>query len=217
MIKENLLEIFKEIENGNNLGEKITLVGATKFVDVERINQAISYGLKDVGENKAQEFRDKFDSLLPCNYHFFGTLQANKIKYLIGKVYLIHSVDSLKLLEEISKQSETKNLTTSVLLELNLGEEQKGGFPLDEINDVLYNCSNLKGVKVLGFMAMLPNTNDEGVLIPLLQSVRNLYDKYKDLYGFKYLSIGMSNDYKLAIKHGSNMIRIGSKIFGERY
>ena len=217
MIKENLLEIFKEIENGNNLGEKITLVGATKFVDVERINQAISCGLQDVGENKAQEFRDKFDSLLPCNYHFFGTLQSNKIKYLIGKVYLIHSVDSLKLLEEISKQSETKNLTTSVLLELNLGEEQKGGFPLDEINDVLYNCSNLKGVKVLGFMAMLPNTNDEGVLIPLLQLVRNLYDKYKDLYGFKYLSIGMSNDYKLAIKHGSNMIRIGSKIFGERY
>ncbi len=217
MNKENLLKIFKDIENGNNLGEKITLVGATKFVDVQNINQAISCGLKDVGENKAQEFRDKFDNLLPCNYHFFGTLQKNKIKYLIGKVHLIHSVDSLDLIEEISKQSTQKNLTTNVLIELNLGEEQKGGFNIEMVGEVLEISKNYKGVNILGFMAMLPNVSDENVLIPLLEKVRSLYDYYKNSYGFKHLSIGMSNDYALAIKHGSNMIRVGSLIFGDRY
>ncbi len=217
MIKENLLEILKEIENGNCFQEKVTLVGATKFVPVENINEAISAGLKDIGENKAQEFRDKFDSVLPVNYHFFGRLQSNKIKYLIGKVYLIHSVDSLELLAEINKQSLNKNLTTNILLELNLGEEQKGGFLIDDIEEILSKLYLFTNIKVLGFMAMLPDSDDEILLVSLAKKVRATYDKYKDKYGFKYLSMGMSNDYKLAIENGSNMIRVGSKIFGKRY
>lgn len=217
MIIKNLQSILKEIENGNNLGEKVTLVGATKFVSVENINIAISNGLRDIGENKAQEFRDKFDLVLkPINYHFFGRLQSNKIKYLIGKVYLIHSVDSLSLLAEINKQSEQKGFQTSVLLELNLGEEQKGGFSFSEIENALKFCESLTSVKVLGFMAMLPDISDEILLNSKAQSVRKIYDNYKEKYDFKYLSMGMSNDYKIAIQNGSNMIRVGSSIFGKR-
>jgi pyridoxal phosphate enzyme (YggS family) len=217
MIIKNLQSILNEIKNGNNLGEKVTLVGATKFVSVENINIAISNGLRDIGENKAQEFRDKFDLVLkPINYHFFGRLQSNKIKYLIGKVYLIHSVDSLSLLAEINKQSEQKGFQTSVLLELNLGEEQKGGFSFSEVENALKFSESLTSVKVLGFMAMLPDISDEILLNSKAQSVRKIYDNYKEKYNFKYLSMGMSNDYKIAIQNGSNMIRVGSKIFGKR-
>ena len=105
MIENQVKQILKEIENGNNLGEPITLVGATKYVSVENINEGIKAGLKDIGENKPQEFRDKFSEVLPVNYHFFGRLQKNKVKYLIGKTCLIHSVDSVGLLEEINNQS----------------------------------------------------------------------------------------------------------------
>lgn len=216
MIKDNLQLILNEIKNGNNLGETVTLVGATKFVPAENINIAIDNGLNDIGENKAQEFRDKFDLVHKVNYHFFGRLQSNKIKYLIGKVYLIHSVDSLKLLEEINRQSENANVITNVLLELNLGEEQKGGFNFNEVDGALKYASDLKAVKVLGFMAMLPDSQDEVLLENKAKLVRKIYDNYKDIYSFKYLSMGMSNDYKLAIKNGSNMIRVGSKIFGKR-
>ena len=216
MIKDNLQLILNEIKSGNNLGEAVTLVGATKFVPANNINIAIDNGLNDIGENKAQEFRDKFDLVHKVNYHFFGRLQSNKIKYLIGKVYLIHSVDSLKLLEEINRQSENANVITNVLLELNLGEEQKGGFNFNEVDGALKFASDLKAVKVLGFMAMLPDSQDEVLLENKAKQVRKIYDNYKDIYNFKYLSMGMSNDYKLAIKNGSNMIRVGSKIFGKR-
>ena len=217
MIKSNLQTIFNEIKSGNNLGEPITVVGATKFQPVELINEAIENGLKDIGENKAQEFRDKFDSVLPVNYHFFGTLQKNKVKYLIGKCYLIQSVDSLELIEEINRQSLNKQVTTNILLEVNLGEEQKGGLDFEEIKEVLSKISNYSNVKVLGLMAMLPDNNDEALLVSLLEKLRAFYDELKTLYNFKYLSVGMSNDYMLAIKHGSNMVRIGTKIFGRRY
>lgn len=217
MIADNVKEILSEISGGNNLGEPITLVGATKFQPVEAINEAISAGLKDVGENKAQEFRDKAPFLLPVNYHFFGRLQKNKVKYLIGKCYLIQSVDSIELLDEINRLSEQKGVIQNVLIELNLGEEQKGGFIISDADGALKHASGLKNVKVLGFMAMLPELGEESYFITLLLNLRELYDRYKDVYGFKYLSVGMSGDYKLTIKHGANMIRVGTKIFGKRY
>ena len=212
-----LNEIFNEIKNGNNLGEKITLVGATKFVDVERINKAINLGLTDVGENKAQEFRDKFDKLLPCNYHFFGRLQKNKIKYLVGKVFLIHSVDSIELISEINKKSKELNVTTNILIEVNFGEEQKGGVLVDYLPTLLQESKNYKNVCVKGLMAVMENTENQQLLIENYKNLRKLYDKYKEEYNFEYLSAGMSNDYKIAINNGANMIRIGSLIFGSRY
>jgi pyridoxal phosphate enzyme (YggS family) len=217
MIKSNVQTILNEIKGGNNFGEKVTLVGATKFVPVENINEGILAGLTDIGENKAQEFRDKFNSVLKVNYHFFGRLQKNKIKYLIGKAYLIQSVDSLELIDEIISQSVKANVVTNILLELNLGEEQKGGFSLDKINEVLEKYSGNENLKIKGFMAMLPDSSDEVLLSTLAKKVRGLYDEYREKYNLIYLSMGMSNDYKIAIKNGSNMIRVGSKIFGRRY
>ncbi len=217
MIKSNLEQIFNEVKGGNNLGEPITVVGATKFQPVELINEAIKCGLKDIGENRAQEFRDKFDSVLPVNYHFFGTLQKNKVKYLIGKSYLIQSVDSLDLIEEINRQSLNKQVVTNILLEVNLGEEQKGGLSFSLVKEVLQKINDYPSVSVLGLMAMLPDTDNEEILVSLLDNLRAFYDELKLLYNFKYLSVGMSSDYLLAIKHGSNMVRIGTKIFGRRY
>lgn len=215
-MKEILSQLFEEIKSGNNYGEKIILVGATKFVPVERINQAISLGLTDIGENKAQEFRDKYPSVLPCNYHFFGRLQKNKVKYLVGKACLIQSVDSISLASEISKKSVELGVTTKILLEVNQGEEQKGGFLYSELEEALLSISKMPNIVVEGLMSVMMDTSNEVLLASAYKELRKIYDKYKEIYSFKYLSAGMSNDYKIAIKNGANMIRIGTMIFGKR-
>ena len=219
MVENNLQLILEEIKQGNPYGEKVTLVGATKFVPVDVINRAISAGLKDVSENRAQEFKEKYPLVTqPVNYHFIGSLQKNKVKYLIGKCYLIHSVDSLALLDEISRQAVNKGVVQDVLLEVNMGvEEQKHGFDLSELESALSYAQTVNGVKVLGLMAMLPESDNQEFLFDLAKKLRSVYDKLKEKYGFKYLSLGMSNDYALCVKAGSNMIRVGSKIFGKRY
>ena len=218
MIKENLLSVMSSIPALNPYGEPITLVGATKTRTAEEINQAIKAGLKDVGENKAQEFRDKFDELLPCRYHFFGRLQTNKVKYLVGKACLIQSVDAVSLAEEIARQSIKKGLVTDILLEVNLGEEQKGGFPINKVGSAYETIKAIEGVRVRGLMAVLPDTKDEKTLREKGRQMRELYDIIRKSDGdFDILSMGMSDDYLLAIECGSNMVRIGSKIFGERH
>ena len=219
MVEKNLISILNEIENGNPFGEKVTLVGATKFVDVEVINTAILSGLKDIAENRAQEFKDKFPLVKqPVNYHFIGSLQKNKVKYLIGKCYLIQSVDSISLLEEISRQALNKGVVQNVLLEVNVGEEeQKHGFSYDKLSSALTYSKSLKGVKVKGLMAMLPESDNQEFLFELASKLRRVYDNYKNEYSFEHLSLGMSGDYAVSIKAGSNMIRVGSKIFGKRY
>lgn len=217
---ENLKNVLNEIKDGNNLGEEITLVGATKFVPVETINLAGSNGLKVVAENKVQEFREKTDKLSPeLTQHFIGHLQTNKAKYLVGKVALIQSVDSLDLLRVISELAVKKGVTQDVLLEVNVGQElSKSGFLYEETESALNQSRSYKGVRVLGLMAMLPNTDDDELKAGLCRKMRALFDKLKEKHDdFKYLSIGMSGDYKIAIKNGSNMIRLGSLLFGQRY
>ena len=139
MVENNLQLILEEIKQGNPYGEKVTLVGATKFVPVDVINRAISAGLKDVSENRAQEFKEKYPLVTqPVNYHFIVSLQKNKVKYLFGKCYLIHSVDSLALLDEISRQAVNKGVIQDVLFEIYMGvEEQKHGFDLSELESAL--------------------------------------------------------------------------------
>lgn len=219
MVENNLQLVLEEIKNGNPYGEKVTLVGATKFVPVDVINGAISAGLNDIAENRAQEFKEKYPLVTkPVNYHFIGSLQKNKVKYLIGKCYLIHSVDSLGLLDEISRQAVNKGAIQDVLLEVNMGvEDQKHGFDLSELESALSYAQTVNGVKVLGLMAMLPDSDNKEFLFDLAKKLRLVYDDLKEKYGFKYLSLGMSNDYALCVKAGSNMIRVGSKIFGKRY
>lgn len=219
MLKEKVEKVLKRIENGNNLGEKITLVGATKTISVDVINQAIEYGLNVVAENKVQEFRDKTDLIRGASQHFIGHLQTNKVKYLVGNVDLIHSVDSIHLAEEINRQALKKGVIQDILIEINVGGElSKSGFSLqtakENIDKIIVQFPQ---VKIRGLMAMLPHTEDKTLLVDLFKAMRSLYDDLnKQGYSLTYLSMGMSSDYELAIENGSNMIRLGRTIFGER-
>ncbi len=218
MLKENLENVLQEIKCGNNLGEPIHLVGATKTIDVETINEAISYGLKIVAENKVQEFRDKSSLIVGAEQQFIGHLQTNKVKYLVGKVSVIQSVDSIHLAESISKECEKKNVTQDILCEINIGGElSKSGFTPENAIESVINVSKLDRIKVVGLMAMLPPSDDEQLLVSLCKKMREIYDELNNNgFNLKYLSVGMSADYKIAIKNGSNMIRLGSHIFGKR-
>lgn len=218
MLETNLKEIFSLIEKGNNLGEKITLVGATKTVDVSVINKAISLGLNVVAENRVQEFNLKHEHIVGAKQHFIGHLQTNKVKYLVGKVDLIHSVDSVHLAKAISDMAIKRGVTQDVLIEVNVGGElSKSGVTPENAMDTLKEISALPNLSVKGLMAMLPKSEDEEYLSALCLKMRALYDQMKKQgYPFTYLSMGMSGDYKIAINNGSNMIRLGRTIFGER-
>lgn len=216
--EEALKNVFEEIKNGNHLGEPITLVGATKTVDLLTIQRAIDCGLKAVGENRVQEFREKAPFLHGAEIHFIGHLQTNKVKYLIGNVSLIHSVDSLPLAEEISEQSEKKGLVTDVLAEINIGKEPtKSGFSAEQAEDAMDKISSLLGIRAVGLMAMLPKSENSRYLSDLCLQMRAIYDTIKkEGFPVRHLSMGMSEDYRIAIRNGSNMIRLGRAIFGER-
>lgn len=218
MIEENLQKIFSYIKDGNNLGEEISLVGATKTVDADTINLAVKNGLKIVAENRVQEFREKHSLINGAEEHFIGHLQTNKVKFLVGNVKLIQSVDSIRLAEEISAYATKKNLVQDVLIEINVGGElSKSGFHYDNAKEAIKTVSAFKGIRVCGLMAMLPKSESEELLADLCKKMRAVFDEIKkDNGNFKYLSVGMSGDYKIAIKNGSNMIRIGSGIFGKR-
>ncbi|MCQ2387526.1 MAG: YggS family pyridoxal phosphate-dependent enzyme [Clostridia bacterium] len=215
---EQLKQVISDIRNGNNLGEKITLVGATKTVDVDTINLAVENGMKVVAENKVQEFREKTSLIKNAEQQFIGHLQTNKVKYLVGNVSLIQSVDSLHLANEISNQAKKKNVVQNILVEVNVGGEiSKSGINFDNAIDFIDELNKIPNVKTVGRMAMLPHSDNKDLLKSLCVKMRNLYDtELKKGLPFKFLSIGMSDDYKIAINNGSNMIRIGSLIFGKR-
>ena len=219
MLEENVKKILGEISSGNNLGEKITLVAATKMQSAETINAAISCGIEVVAENRAQEFREKTALLLPCRQHFIGHLQTNKVKYLVGKVELIHSVDSMELAAAINDFAAKKGITQDILIEINAGEElSKSGLTLSAAERAVKEIAEkFKNLCVKGLMAMMPVSDDEKYLASLFDKTRALYDRLKNEgYPFTYLSMGMSEDYKTAIAHGSNMIRLGTALFGKR-
>ena len=218
MIEENLQKIFSETEKGNNLGEPITVVGAIKTVDAETVNRAVRAGLKVVAENKVQEFREKDPFVSGAEKHFIGHLQTNKVKYVVGKVSLIQSVDSIKLGKAISDECVKKNIRQNILAEINVGGElSKSGFDPDNAEACVKELSELPGICVSGLMAMFPLGASEAQIAKLCSVMRSLYEKLcAGGLPFRYLSMGMSADYKIAIANGSNMIRIGSGIFGKR-
>ena len=220
MLTERIKSVLEEVKEGNNLGEEIKVVGASKTMPVEIINQAIDCGLQIVAENKVQEFNAKHEFISPiAKQHFIGHLQTNKVKYLVGKVELIHSVDTVNLAKEIDKQAKKRNIKQDILIEINIGRElSKSGFSYEDafmnIELIARECENLN---LSGLMAMLPHSDNEKQLEELCKKMRVLFDEIKSKgYPVKYLSMGMSNDYKIAIKNGSNMIRLGTTIFGKR-
>lgn len=217
-ITENVAKIKAELSQGNAFGEKVLFVAATKTQSADDINEAILAGVDAVAENKPQEFRDKNEFLLPCTRHFIGHLQTNKIKYLLGKIELYHSCDRDELVSALARASVLKNITSNILLQINIGnEESKGGYAYEEARAVFERVSAMNGLKIKGFMAMLPDIDDEVQLRTLVRKMRALFEwakaQSKDI---EYLSMGMSGDYKLCIEEGSNVIRIGSTIFGQR-
>ena len=217
-IEQNVRQLKEQLQKGNPQGESVLLVAATKTQTAEAINEAIKAGVDAVAENKPQEFRDKNEFLLPCPRHFIGHLQTNKVKYLIGKIDLYHSCDRDELALEIAKRSLAANIRSNILIQINVGEEEtKGGYTYENAKEVFAKLNGVEGLRVKGFMAMLPAEGEGGYLRALARKMRNLFEwaktQSKDV---EYLSMGMSGDYALCIEEGSNVIRVGSTIFGER-
>ena len=218
-ISQNVKTLLDELRAGNGYGEPVTLVAATKTRTPEEINEAIAAGITDIGENKVQEFRDKFDAVQGGNRHFIGHLQTNKIKYLVGRTYLIQSLDRDELAEELSKRCQRANVTQDVLIEVNIGcEESKSGYPLQEAWAAYERIRGTQGLRVRGFMAMLPLAGGEEELAALVKEMRALFERAKAQdENIRWLSMGMSGDWRLCLRHGANMIRLGTAIFGERH
>ena len=203
-------------------GDDVLLVAVTKLHDVDEINEAIDCGITDIGENKVQEIMNKYDRVKPVRWHLIGHLQTNKVKYIIDKVSMIHSVESLKLAQEINKRAAQHNLTMDILIQVNSAEEEsKFGITTEEteqlIKDILDTCPN---VKIRGMMCIAPFEDNPEDARVYFEQVKTLYDEYGKMnhpnLDFKYLSMGMSNDFEVAIEAGSNLIRVGTMIFGAR-
>ncbi|MGE0569437.1 MAG: YggS family pyridoxal phosphate-dependent enzyme [Bacteroidia bacterium] len=210
-VKDNLKSILSKIPNG------VTLVAVSKTKPSEAIKEAYDFGHRDFGENYVQELVAKSEKLPnDIRWHFIGHLQSNKVKYIAPFVYMIHGVDSLKLLKEINKQAEKFNRTINCLLQLHIAkEETKFGLSYKEADHVLNSpeLSTFKNIQIKGFMGMATNTEDESIIRKEFTEFTTYANNYPNL---PIKSIGMSSDYLLAIECGGNMIRIGSSIFGNR-
>ncbi|MBE6649019.1 MAG: YggS family pyridoxal phosphate-dependent enzyme [Ruminococcaceae bacterium] len=216
-IKENIEEIRKTTDG------KATLLLATKCVDADRINYAISCGITHIGENKVNELLEKYEKIDrdKVELHFIGHLQRNKVKYIVDKVDMIQSVDSIRLAEEIEKECAKKNITMPILAEINVGyEESKSGIAPEETEDFLLSLSKYPHLKVKGLMAIPPASDDKNIIIENFKKMSQIYldikNKMLDNIDMDILSIGMSDDYKEAVMNGSTMVRIGSRVFGRR-
>ncbi len=221
----NFSVIEEKIEAAvEKIGKKrsdITLLAATKTVDVDTINYAISSGITTIGENKVQEFLSKYDSISPVTHHFIGHLQTNKAKDVVGKVSLIHSVHSIKLAREISKQAFKQGITQEVLLEVNIGEEEsKSGFLYGEVIDAIKEISQLPNIFVKGLMAIPPICDKAEENRKYFKKMYNLFvdirEQKIDNSSMEILSMGMSDDFDVAIEEGANLIRVGTALFGKR-
>ena len=213
--------INKAAEKSGRSGKDITLVAVTKTYEADVINEAIELGVTDIGENKVQEILRKYDSVKPVKWHLIGHLQSNKVKYIIDKVSMIHSVDSIHLMDEIERQAEKKNKTMDILIQVNIsGEESKFGIKPEDVYEILEYASKLKYVKVRGLMTILPKDDNKMNLKLHFVNIKRLSldisEKKYDNICMDYLSMGMSGDFEEAIMEGSDMVRIGSAIFGER-
>lgn len=224
-ISENLSVVRQRIENASLASgrnpDDITLIGVSKTIDYARINQSLAYGLKDIGENRVQELLDKYDHIENVRWHMIGRLQRNKVKYIVDRVSMIHSLDRLSLAREINRQAEKISRVVPVLVQVNpANEESKAGLPYDEVIPFIETIYNLKYIKVMGLMSIAPIAEDVETIRPYFTMMKQLFDGIKqDDYPhieMKHLSMGMSNDFEIAIEEGSTMVRIGTAIFGKR-
>lgn len=219
MVKENLEKIRKTVPEG------VVLVAVSKTKPVEDIQEAYDAGQRVFGENHALEMRDKHE-VLPkdIDWHFIGHLQTNKIKYIISYVKLIHSIDTFNLLQAVNKEAVKHNVVVDCLLQFHIAEEEtKFGLDIDEANEILQSgeYKSMKNVRICGVMGMATNTDNMTQVRKEFHHLKEIFDTLKSRYfadceWFKEISMGMSHDYPIAIEEGSTMVRVGSKIFGER-
>ncbi len=218
---EDIKNQIEEIKS--NINSDTTLLLATKCVDADRINYAISCGITHIGENRVNELLEKYDKIHrdKVKLHFIGHLQRNKVKYIVDKVDMIQSVDSIRLAEEIERECSKKNIYMPILVEINIGnEESKSGISPEETEVFLKKISNFPHLKVKGLMAIPPATENKEIIIKNFKKMYQIYldikEKMLDNVDMDILSVGMSGDYKEAVSCGSNMVRIGSLVFGHR-
>ena len=212
MISKNIIDLKKKI------GTDVKIIAVSKKKPKSSILECFHSGQIDFGENRVQELCEKAKSLPDeINWHMIGKLQRNKVKYIVSFIYLIHSVDSFKLLNEIDKQSKKINRIINVLIQVHIAKEKtKTGFSYDEAEILLSKKNNLKNINIIGLMGMSTFTSDKKIISNEFKKLNEFYIKWKSRHNFSILSMGMSNDYMLAIENGSNLIRIGSLIFGSR-
>ena len=217
-ISENVRYYLDKLAAGNCFGEKVTLVAATKTRTPQEINEAIAAVISDIVENKVQEFCGKYDLVQGGRRHFIGHLQTNKVRYLIGKTDLIQSLDRDELAGELAKRSVRAGIVTDVLIEVNIGSElTKSGYSLADAFAAYERARATQGLRVRGFMAMLPLSDDRALLGGLADEMRALYERAKAQdENICHLSMGMSGDWELCLAHGANMIRLGTALFGAR-
>lgn len=219
-VKENILE-FKELLKDKNC----QLIAVSKTKPVEMIQEAYDAGQLDFGENKVQELREKPEQLPDdIRWHMIGHLQTNKVKYIAPFIHLIHAVDSMKLLQEINKQALKNERTINCLLQIHIAEEEhKFGLSKDELIELLSSeaFKELANIKVVGLMGMATYTDDEDQIRSEFKTLKQIFEKVKTGFALanmkmQEISMGMSDDYAIAMEEGSTMIRVGSKIFGPR-
>lgn len=219
-ILDNIKEITENVNEARvkyGTGE-VQIMAVTKTVPFEKVNFAVEHGLTLLGENRVQEYLSKKDSYdKRAEVQFIGHLQTNKVKYIADSVTVIQSVDSLKLAQEIDKQAKKAGRSMDILIEINIGNElSKSGVSADSLTELACEIAELENVRIKGLMAIPPVGADEKVFEKMHMLFEDLKGKNIDKADLRTLSMGMSGDYVTAIKHGSNLIRIGTKLFGAR-
>ena len=226
MLQENYREVEAKVrqaaERAGRDPEEITLIAVSKTKPLSDIEELIRIGVTEFGENKPQELRDKFEQVSqPVHFHQIGHLQTNKVKYIIDKAVLIHSVDSMHLAEQIQKEAEKRGLTAEVLIEVNAAEEEtKFGVTVEEAPSLVREISTLPNIKIRGLMTIAPFVDDPEENRPVFRRMKQLLLDIKsqkiDNVDMNVLSMGMTNDFEVAIEEGATMVRVGTAIFGAR-
>lgn len=226
MLKENLIQVEKNIleacERAGRKREDVTLLAVSKTKPLADIETLMDLGIQEFGENKVQELVDKYEKIkAPVNWHLIGHLQTNKVKYIVDKVILIHSVDTLKLAAQIQKEAAKKNVVSDILIEVNIAnEETKFGVSAEEALPLIEEIAKFPNVHVRGLMTSAPFVENPEENRIYFQHLRELYidikEKNIDNIDMNILSMGMTNDYVTAIEEGSTLVRVGTGIFGAR-
>ncbi len=225
-LKRNIEHVLTRVKDATSTSNQelndIQLIAVTKTIDVNVIKEAINLGVLHIGENKVQELTRKYEEIGDIvKWHLIGHLQRNKVKYIIDKVDLIHSLDSLRLAKEINKRAKNIDRIMECLLQVNVsGETTKHGVDPKDVKNFLKEIAPLDNIKIVGLMTMAPHVENKEESRQYFKKLKEMYEEISDMnlqnIEMKYLSMGMSNDYEIAVEEGANIIRVGRSIFGER-